>query len=58
MRGASTDWIAGAETKAQAVDLVQIKWIWIKDADIHVPFLEAVGGDQANPRGQRLVHLI
>ncbi len=49
-RGEETNWIVVAETEPEAVGLVQVQRVRIKDADIHMPLLEAVGGDEANPR--------
>lgn len=52
-----TNRVLVTEGKLQAISLVEIKWILVKDLDVHLPFLQIVTFDDCNSRWDMLLHL-
>lgn len=38
----STDWVAATEAKSETKYFVQVDWVGVEDANVHLPFLEVV----------------
>lgn len=55
--GRITDGIVRAEAEAQPVGLAEVEGIRVKDADVHLPFFEIVGGGEAYAGGEVLMNL-
>lgn len=53
----STDGVVGAEAEAKTIGVVQVQRIGIQDTDVHLPFFEVVGGDEANAWREGLLDL-
>lgn len=52
-----TNRVLVAESELQAVDLVQIEWVWVQDFDIHLPLLQIVTFHDRDSRRDMLLHL-
>lgn len=52
-----TNRVLVTEGKLQAISLVEIKWVIVKDLDVHLPFLQIVAFDDCNSRWDMLLHL-
>ncbi len=46
-----------AETEAETKCLVEVDGVGVQDADVHLPFFEVVGRDEADAWGEGLVDL-
>lgn len=44
-----------AEAEAKAECLVEVKWVGIENTNVHLPFFEVIGGDEADAWWERLV---
>lgn len=53
----SLDGVVVGEAEAEPVDLVEVEWVRVEDADVELPFLEVVGGDEGDAWGKGLLDL-
>jgi hypothetical protein len=54
---ALTNRVLVTEGKLQAISLIQVKWVLVKDLDVHLPFLQIVTFHDCNSRREMLLHL-
>lgn len=55
--GGCTYGVVVAETEAETKCLVEVDGVGVQDADVHLPFFEVVGRDEADAWGEGLVDL-
>lgn len=53
----STDWVAATEAKSETKYFVQVDWVGIEDANVHLPFFEIVCWDKTDAWREILMDL-
>lgn len=55
--GGCTYGVVVTETETETKCLIEVDGVGVQDADVHLPFFEVVGGDEADAWGEGLVDL-
>ena len=50
-------WVIVGEAETEAIDLVLVDRVRVKDANVHLPFLKVVCGYEGDAWGERLLNL-